>query len=242
MGKKIDIEKVGTFYKSIEKDDNHRYKSWEHCFNYFLKPINEIKLDTDKASLHLAFYLASWGMYRGSGYLLQKDYLIHQLLIEDIILNKEYEPLKSWDLNGNENESNIKLLFELNSAIKEYYKKNITSINSIKKTINVSDVLSTKIILGTFGCVPAYDRYFISGLRVFDEKFGFTFNKKSFNNLVNVYKSNKDEIDKLSKEIFFYKHKYPIMKIIDMYFWQVGFEEDQKKQHNKKILQLKNRK
>ncbi len=227
---KIDIKKVDDFYKKIQEDDNHRYKSWEHCFNYFLNP--KEKIDIEKATLHLAFYLASWGMYRGSSYLLQKDYLIHKKLLEEVLLkDEEYKKLQGWDFmkDNEENKENIKLLFDLDKKIKDYYKKEITCINGIKKSISVSDTLSTKIILGVFGCVPAYDRYFISGLKIYNPKFGFTFNKKSFNNLIEVYISNREDIDKLSQDLNFYGHKYPIMKILDMYFWKSGFDEDTSK-------------
>jgi len=234
MNIEIDVEKVRTFYKSIETDANHRYKSWEHCFNYFLQPRKEI--DSDKAALHLAFYLASWGMYRGSSFLLQKDYLIHKKLIEDVILNPKYKKLHVWDFIHN-NTENIKNLFLLKDDIKDYYNRNIIKQNG--KNADVSDVLSTKIILGTFGCVPAYDRYFIEGLRLTDKKFGFTFNEDSFNNLINVYKNNKPSIDELSRKQKNYKHNYPVMKIIDMHFWQIGSEKlvaeaEMKKQRKKK--------
>lgn len=40
------------------QDSNHRFKSWEYCYTAFGN------LDSvDYLSLHLAFYLASWGMY-----------------------------------------------------------------------------------------------------------------------------------------------------------------------------------
>ena len=54
------------------QDSNHRFKSWEYCYTAFGN------LDSvDYLSLHLAFYLASWGMYRGSCGILWKDYTIH---------------------------------------------------------------------------------------------------------------------------------------------------------------------
>jgi hypothetical protein len=227
MCKKIDINQVDKFYKQIKSDKNHRYRSWEHCFNYFLKPKKDI--DIEKATLHLAFYLASWGMYRGSSYLLQKDYLIHKELLEKVLLSDDYKPLQTWDFSKGENDENIELLFELRDLIKAYYKEKITFVNGVKKEkLIVSDVLITKIILGVFGCVPAYDRYFIFGLKEYDDKFGFTFNKKSFENLIKVYRENKEAIDNLSKNLEFYKHQYPIMKILDMYFWQMGFEKENK--------------
>lgn len=216
-------------YSCLGKNDtNHRYKSWEHCFNFFLQSVDEI--DFDKASLHLAFYLASWGMYRGSSYLLNKDYLIHKGLVESIVGNANYKNLQNWDFTSGDdnNNKNIKHLFNLNEEIKKYYKENIKYVNGTEKTVNVSDVLSTKIILGIFGCVPAFDRFFIDGFKKYLEKEeiprNLKFNEKSFSKLIKFYSDNQDEIDPLSNDLDFYTHKYPPMKIVDMYFWQIGFD------------------
>ena len=46
----------------------------------------------DYLSLHLAFYLASWGMYRGSSFLLQKDYKVLVPIVEEV-LKPEYDCL-----------------------------------------------------------------------------------------------------------------------------------------------------
>jgi len=45
------------------------------------------------------------------------------------------------------------------------YSKNIVEVNGRNTEVNVTDTLATKIMLGTMGCIPAYDRYFIAGLR-----------------------------------------------------------------------------
>jgi hypothetical protein len=41
----------------------------------------------------MAFYLASWGMYRGSSFLLWKDYLIHQEVVDNIIAKKHLQDI-----------------------------------------------------------------------------------------------------------------------------------------------------
>ena len=38
----------------------------------------------DEAAIQLAFYLASWGMYRGSSFLLQRAYSVHLGVIEHL--------------------------------------------------------------------------------------------------------------------------------------------------------------
>ena len=75
-----DIERnVWRFYEAGKGDSHHRYKSWEHCYRHFTQR-DRIRargdMGIDEASLHLGFFLASWGMYRGSSFLLQKDYKI----------------------------------------------------------------------------------------------------------------------------------------------------------------------
>ena len=74
---------VKKFWRGLDLIEDHRYKSWEHCYNFF-KKISKKKLDEeelDLAQLHLAFYLASWGMYRGSSFILQKDYTIFKKIV-----------------------------------------------------------------------------------------------------------------------------------------------------------------
>ena len=93
-------ENVKKFYRSINSIENHRYKSWEHCYQFFRrirsKEINDEELDL--AQLHLAFYLASWGMYRGSSFILQKDYTIFKEIVTEI-LDRKYSLL--WDVEKN---------------------------------------------------------------------------------------------------------------------------------------------
>jgi hypothetical protein len=66
-------ETIVAMHKESLDDCHDRLRSWDHCYNFF-----QSKFDSaEHASLHLAFYLASWGMYRGRSFLLKKDYLIH---------------------------------------------------------------------------------------------------------------------------------------------------------------------
>ena len=80
-----------NFYRDLKEDDNGRYKSWEYCYKVFNDAHNFGNLDEeyiDYLCLHLAFYLASWGMYRGSSFLLQKDYKVHKIVIEELFKEK----------------------------------------------------------------------------------------------------------------------------------------------------------
>ncbi len=54
---------------------DHRNSSFDYCYNYFRSNNAEAILrDKEKSCAILGFYLASWGMMRGSSFLLQKSY------------------------------------------------------------------------------------------------------------------------------------------------------------------------
>lgn len=106
------IDSSIKFYNDLKDDENGRYRSWEHCYSHFInvreaKDINDINIDY--LSLQLAFYLASWGMYRGSSFLLQKDYRIHIPVVKELLRNK-YNPLAGIKCMALGEESNQKLL------------------------------------------------------------------------------------------------------------------------------------
>ena len=72
------ISLIQDYFDETIKDIHGRYMSWRYCYKAFSERRNEVDEQTiDYLALHLAFYLASWGMYRGSSFLLQKDYKIH---------------------------------------------------------------------------------------------------------------------------------------------------------------------
>lgn len=215
----------------ISNVDNHRYRSWEHCYSYFSRSICDI--DEEEACLHLSFYLASWGMYRGSSFLLWKDYLIHLEVVNKIL---EYKKLQNLDFATCNIEATAKEMFDLIFWIKNWYSKNIGEIKEFKnkksgaaKKINVSNTLVTKILLGTLGCIPAYDIYFVRGLQY--EALDTKLTSNNFIKIVKFYQQNKDAFDAAQKKILESDDtavQYPIMKLIDMYFWNMGMESVRK--------------
>jgi hypothetical protein len=216
--KKIIEENIIQFYKSMVSDSQHRYSSWENCYLYFRKKKKSgTKTITDLDCLQLGFYLASWGMYRGSSFLLDKSYKVHKPIIKEL-LKKEYEKLWNIDIGELTSESKeIILLFELLETLKNIYVRQ----NNTKK--KVTDTLITKIFLGTLCCTPAYDRYFKNGCKKKKIRPHSNFSIKSLIKIVEHYKQNKNEFKSASEIIFKLGHiKYPPMKLIDMYFWKVG--------------------
>lgn len=61
------LEQLVIDFKNESQEKNHRYTSFDYCYNYF-HPTNNSKQDIEKSCLVLGFYLASWGMFRGSSF------------------------------------------------------------------------------------------------------------------------------------------------------------------------------
>lgn len=212
--------RIQSFHLQLQSDENHRYKSWEHCFSYF----SQKKLDETIACLHLSFYLASWGMYRGSSFLLWKDYLIHRNVVKRILSLKH---LRNIDFSK-PCEKEIDEIFDLSSWIRNWYQQNIRYVNGTAKKIHATDTLMTKILLGTLGCIPAYDRYFIEGLRSKGLSHS-RLSKDNFQSVVEFYNLNRADFDSVQQSIKCTSGiYYPTMKLVDMYFWQIGFEKNSK--------------
>lgn len=206
---------LSPFLSEIENDINHRFTSWENCFKTFQETE-----ERELLSLHLAFYLASWGMYRGSSGLLQKNHKIHNNAV-DIILDYKY--LQCSHLNE-VSKTNINDIINLVTDLEKHYGSMQFQRNTRKLLINPTITLTTKIIMGTLGCLPAMDRYFIKGVK----SKGFYFNTLHQNSLEYLFDFiesdvsqeiiNNQTIIKSKRDIY-----YPKMKIIDMYFWQTGY-------------------
>jgi hypothetical protein len=212
-----------TFYNKLSTIENHCYRSWEHCYSFFAKHQNTVDEDIiDLMCLHLSNYLASWGMFRGAAFLLQKDYRIH-LDVVHLILNERYHILRSSYIRNIAHDEYIIRIFELSESIAEIYRKKTTDFEN-ESGRNASDTLITKILLGVFGCVPAYDRYFKEGLRLTRIASG-QYNPNSISQLLKFYDLHYDAFETVRLKISENGVEYPPMKIVDMCFWQLGYEQ-----------------
>ena len=216
-GKKFLLEKY--------EDSNHAHRSWEHCFKSFqIARLNDDYTNNkNKLCLELAFFLASWGMYRGSSFLVKKDYLVHQGVI-DCIFKEEYRDLWSIPIEHIDKAA-CDMIMSLRDEIENEYNRVRNRTNGV-----ISDVLITKVLMGTMGCVPAYDRYFIEGLKKCNIR-PLHFSTKSLAAIVSTFYPYGNELRKLKEPIYLDEkdewhddnHYYPDMKLIDMCIWQIGF-------------------
>lgn len=189
--------------KNKGRKADERYASFDFCYNYFYsfykeKRLSELKDDKNlqASCLQIGFYLASWGMMRGSAFLLEKSVRHYKNLIIAI----SEMSTKLWKIDVNEyDEKNINLLLDCKEEI-------IDALG--RSNAKTWDTLSSKIMLGVFANVPAYDQYFkkfLSNLNKMgetaknengkEEKYCQTFNKTSLYQLKEFYEKNGDIFD-----------------------------------------------
>ena len=217
------IRCIRTFHNKTVEDPHGRYLSWQHCYNAFTTSRGVLDENTfDYLALHLAFYLASWGMYRGSSFLLQKDYKVHIPVVK-ILMEEQYNSLVGIMAEELIKDENLSLLEDVSARIRKAYADEKPSIEGI--TNNATDTLVTKILLGTLGCVPAYDRYYVQAVKQYGISAG-GYNKESVRDVAKYYLSHKDEFETVRAELSTRGVEYPVMKLMDMCMWQVAFEAD----------------
>ncbi len=148
--------KIAAFHGELAGDEHHRYRSWEHCYGYFRRAARAgVIADRDTAALHLGFYLASWGMYRGSSFLLQRTYTVHLRVVE-CLASPQFAPLWEREVGADPRDSDlVPIILAAAEAIRHAY----------RPIGEPTDILATKVLLGTLGCLPACDRFFVDGFR-----------------------------------------------------------------------------
>lgn len=227
-------EKLKELSQDMKKYPDGRHRSWEICYKEFSeakKRSEKSKIsdsDVDYLSLHLAFYLASWGMYRGSSFLLQWDYTVHREVV-CALLNEKYSNL--YALECAKLEKNWDLINELYNEIKTIYHEARSKVKEVES--EVSPTLITKVLLGTLGCVPAYDRFFVDGIKmagIKPAKYGL----KSLKQLTDFYHKNETWLEAERKKFTIPTKNdqtllYPQMKFLDMAFWRYGYDKGNNK-------------
>lgn len=223
------------FYQKTVDHTNDRFLSFDHCYKHFQKlkqpPINE---QLEISMLHLGFYLASWGMYRGSSFLLQKDYTIFEPIINKI-LDSKYQCLRTLDttMNSGNSKELAALSFSLHEELQSEFKKAREDYyHSVKKDVpneQISSVLTTKVMLGTLACVPAYDRFFQTGVNIYVKEnpridLNQTFSRNSVVKLYRFVLDNRKGLLELQEKVkTITKITYPLLKLVDSYFWTIGY-------------------
>ena len=209
MDNNTKLNEALSYYLVLLDNETGRERSWNKCYEVFSEARNNRPIDDsymDYLCLHLAWFLASWGMLRNS-FLMGYNHTIHKTAIEKI-LDEKYDVLHGISCEAFNDDDNKARFNKLVDEVRASYEGN-----------SPSDTLISKILLGTMGCTPASDTYFDKALK----ECGITprsFKSKTieqFGQIINALSCN--ELDKL-------KEQYPEMKIVDMAMWQRGYNID----------------
>lgn len=213
-------DKLIAFYDQYAEDAHHRYKSWEHCYSHFQKLRRSASAQNRQVlSLHLSSYLASWGMYRGSSFLLQRDYTIHDDAVA-VLLEPRFDRL--WDVSFEDpaqDEAILALLETLRAALRQCYWRHIDDQGL--HASNPSDTLVTKILLGTMGCAPAADRFLRAGLK--QQGLSYRNFARFMKQMIDFWRNHAAAFAAARAHISARSPvHHPPMKLVDMYLWEIG--------------------
>lgn len=239
------------FMEEWKKGENHRFRSYDYCKNlfdkYYQKVLDGATLtsgEKDYFALNLFCYLASWGMLRGSGWLLGRSYKFFIPLCE-VLFDRKYKNLRTMDpLQGNYNTIEV---VALHDTLDE-------KINNILQEDNLEDkkasrLMLCKIMMGTYGCVIAYDDYDLKGLDVLGVH---TNNASSLSvellqDTAEIIIDHKEEFEKIMKDMETYIDpetqkpvNYTVFKVLDMILWEYGKKQDDEKKAKKKAATNRN--
>jgi hypothetical protein len=207
-------QKIQAWFEGSAGEPHARFRSWEHCYGFFRRAGRSgVKVHQDHAALHLAFFLASWGMFRGSAFSLKHAYTIHRGVVATLG-QPRFALLWEREFGAKKEDANlIPTILAARDAVREAY----------EPFGNASDILIGKVLLGTLACLPACDRYFIWGFRRSNLKFS-GLNEKFVERVFGFCRENLTELRKAQSET---KRstgmRYPLMKLVDMYFSCMGY-------------------
>jgi hypothetical protein len=217
---------------SLGRMADERYASFDYCFNYFQSfwETKNVALlaspdNVQISCLQLGFYLASWGMYRGSADLLQKS---ARALVPVIEFIAQSEALKvqdgktPWDVDLHcYTKVNILLLLLTAEKLRAVLPQ------------GASDTLVTKTMLGVFGNVPAFDDNFKHGCKI--AGVCATFGERSLSQIGRLYQGNAAIIDRYRVPTLDFGtgqqtgRMYTRAKVMDMAFFMEGLKREKAK-------------
>jgi hypothetical protein len=200
-----------------------RYSSFDYCFNYFRSHRDGGNVETlaepsqlQTSCLQLGFYLASWGMFRGKAELLSHSVKCFEPTIDAIV----EAPQEIWSLDVDAYADGVDVILDMRNVLRGALPG------------GRSDTLVSKVMLGVFGCVPAFDRYFKDGVR----KHGLrarTFDAKSLVELGSFFEKHADAIEANRVATLDFvtgeptDRTYTRAKVLDMIFFMEGYGSGQ---------------
>ena len=127
---------------SARLSEDYRYSSYDLCYGYFFSNRGHlINNNLEKSCLYLWAYLSSWGMVARGNELQDKSFAFLKPVVKYIQANPQYYT------SSIDSPQYMPEMLELYGGLKRALRLNQKS----QKT------MITKIMLGVYGCIPAFD-------------------------------------------------------------------------------------
>jgi len=205
-------------------NDYPRLKAWEFLYEYIWDEsrtswsdlISEDQIET--TALHIGFYLANWGMFRGSSGLLQNSNLDLMKALAKVLFKDQGPELLELSMDD----------FASDAPRLVYHQKLLDSVlgsmESLASNVSWTATLKTKILMGVWGECPALDRFYIAACRdLFPRRpFITTASGKGLTALADVIREL--NAPTLHLETGRLKLPYPTARLMDMALFQYGLE------------------
>ena len=235
------VEDIELIYKyhtdpQVQSVDasRQRFASYDFCHSYFLRNRESLSSKMEESCIYLWSFLGSWGMLRGSSVLLKEN---SPASLRNVVWCIAETPKEVWDIDVEQygDEKCRKQIIDLYDSIKLALKEGSSRVyckgNLIASLENPSRTLVTKIMMGVFGIVPAFDTFFCDVFGSLYHGTGFHSGNFSLDCLDAIYKfylQNKLQLDSIKIAVIdFYGNPiegmyYKKAKLIDMYGFTRG--------------------
>lgn len=214
---------INRFVEEFQADPHHRGFSWDHSHIAWQRFVRG-RLDADQATLNLAFYLASWGMYRGSSDLLFRDYKV----LGPAVTFLRRESANAWAdcFFSNENPGELaSRIAELADRLAAKLIPKLRRPDQPDHKPRPTDTLLSKILLNTLACVPAFDTEVKKALKQICPNYtdGSGLRLPVLRASIELARHNRELIAN-GQSILRDKARvdYPLTKVFDLYLWGHG--------------------
>lgn len=222
-----------------------RMQSWNDCFTFFTKNFSSL-IDAskneslnhsliDEASLQLAVYLASFGMYRNQ-FFLQSNRRILCPVIKSLFRKLDGHGPGEWLSASFTRE----LIFVVKNSLEESFDRVRESVNSglivvsdgveslLDKSASKTYTAVSKILMGTTCCVPACDTNYRNAVRYLNKRLGknslpTAITEDTVYEIVGFVRENYGFFGKYCHLLKIDNEIDPVMRVFDLYMWQLGF-------------------
>lgn len=209
---------IRKFYEEQCVDPPAGGRAWDHCNLFFRRRWKDLDIPCvqDIAALHLGCYLASWGMYRSTSFLSKCAYTVHKPVMR-VLASCQFSELWQRDIGAQDEDVELAgTIMDLVEEVEAAYRK----VDVRQKKM---DTVVTKVLLSTVACLPARDRFFENGLR-HERPYPYgSLNENFVRKTLKFCIKHRPKLAELQREVVdLGGSPYPLMKLVDMHFWQLG--------------------